>query len=137
MRAVGECVRYSHRKSLSAHRPPWCLPQQWARPFSAFLWTARAGMLFSPAERSGPWLQQFNQMKTNSSFTRRNFLKLTTLAGVAPFVLPSHIWSAETPPNSLINLGFIGMGTQNRGLMGGFLRHSGTRVVAVCDVDTT
>ena len=76
-------------------------------------------------------------MKNNRSLTRRNFLKLTTLAGAAPLVLPSRIWAAETPPNSLINLGFIGMGTQNRGLMGGFLRHSGTRVVAVCDVDTT
>lgn len=75
-------------------------------------------------------------MKMNPSYTRRNFLKTAALAGAAPFLLPGRIWSAETPPNSLITLGFIGMGTQNRGLMGGFLRHSGTRVVAVCDVDT-
>ncbi len=75
-------------------------------------------------------------MKTNRSYTRRSFLKCAAIAGAAPFVLPARIWSAETSPNSQITLGFIGMGTQNRGLLGGFLRHSATRVVAVCDVDT-
>ena len=33
-------------------------------------------------------------------------------------------------------MGFIGMGTQSRGLLGGFLGQD-TQVVAVCDVDTT
>jgi predicted dehydrogenase len=67
--------------------------------------------------------------------TRRSFLKRTAAtAAVAPFILPSRIWAAETPPNSRLTMGFIGMGTQNRGLLGGFLG-SDTQVLAVCDVD--
>ena len=34
-------------------------------------------------------------------------------------------------------MGFIGMGTQSRGLLGRFLADDGVQVVAVCDVDTT
>jgi hypothetical protein len=34
-------------------------------------------------------------------------------------------------------MGFIGVGTQGRGLLGGFLNYSEVQVVAVCDVDTT
>ena len=75
-------------------------------------------------------------MKT--SLSRRRFIRNTLVTGaVAPFILPSRIWSAETKPNDLINVGFIGVGTQGRGLMGGFLRSKDTRVIAVCDVDTT
>ncbi|MFT5499476.1 MAG: putative dehydrogenase [Kiritimatiellia bacterium] len=71
-------------------------------------------------------------MKAN----RRSFLKTTAIAGAGPFILPSHIWSAETKPNDRINMGFIGMGKQNGGLMNNFMGQ-GTQVVAVCDVDTT
>src|SRR6185503_9697951 len=46
------------------------------------------------------------------------------------------VWSAETKPNSQITLGFIGNGTQGRGLLGGFVGKSDTRTIAVCDVDT-
>ncbi len=68
--------------------------------------------------------------------SRRSFLKrAAATAAVAPFILPSRIWAAETPPNSRLTMGFIGMGTQNRGLLGGFLG-SDTQVLAVCDVDT-
>lgn len=34
-------------------------------------------------------------------------------------------------------MGFIGMGKQNNGLLGGFIGRSDTRVLAVCDVDKT
>lgn len=72
------------------------------------------------------------------SLSRRHFIRNTlAVTASAPFILPSRIWSAETPPNARINVGFIGMGTQGRGLMGGHLRSADTRVVAVCDVDTT
>lgn len=68
--------------------------------------------------------------------SRRSFLQgAAATAAVAPFILPSRIWAAETPPNSRLTMGFIGMGTQNRGLLGGFLG-SDTQVLAVCDVDT-
>jgi predicted dehydrogenase len=72
--------------------------------------------------------------------TRRNFIKSTVLGGVSaitlPTLLPSRIWAAETGPNARLTVGFIGMGIQSRGLLGGFLGQ-GTQVVAVCDVDTT
>ncbi|MBI2928967.1 MAG: Gfo/Idh/MocA family oxidoreductase [Verrucomicrobia bacterium] len=77
-------------------------------------------------------------MHTTKSLSRRSFLKSTaTVAAGAPFLLPSPIWAAETKPNDRLTLGFIGMGTQNRGLLGGFLRRADTQTVAVCDVDTT
>ena len=34
-------------------------------------------------------------------------------------------------------MGFIGTGTQGRGLLNNFLNQPDTQVVAVCDVDTT
>ena len=76
-------------------------------------------------------------MHSNRPFSRRSFLKTTAaVSASAPFILPSHIWSAETKPNDQISLGFIGNGTQGRGLLGGFLGKKETRTIAVCDVDT-
>ncbi len=71
--------------------------------------------------------------------TRRHFLKTTTAAALtAPLLLSS---SGAAPgqkgPNDRITLGFIGVGTQGRGLLDNFLSQHGTQVVAVCDVDTT
>ena len=72
--------------------------------------------------------------------TRRTFLKSSLIlaggAATIPNLLPSHIWAADTRPNSRLAMGFIGMGTQSRGLLGAFLGQA-TQVVAVCDVDTT
>ena len=70
-------------------------------------------------------------MNTN----RRSFLKGAAIAS-APFILPSHIWAAETSPNSRPTIGFIGMGKQAQGLLGNFL-YQDVQVLAVCDVDTT
>src|SRR5436190_15203633 len=75
-------------------------------------------------------------MKT-TRFTRRDFIRSTTIAAAAPLILPSHIWSAETAPSNRLTLGCIGVGTQGRGLMSGFLDRKDTQVLAVCDVDTT
>jgi len=70
--------------------------------------------------------------------TRRNFLKSTSaVAAAAPFILPSHIWSADVKPNDRITMGFIGMGKQNQYLLRHFMNLKGTQAVAVCDVDTT
>ena len=72
--------------------------------------------------------------------SRRQFLKSTAAAaGVAPLLLSARIWGAEadSKPNARINLGFIGMGYQNRGLHQNFLGHSQVQVLAVCDVDKT
>ncbi len=69
--------------------------------------------------------------------SRRSFLKATLAAGVAPLFLPSHVWSAETAPNARLGLGFIGIGKQMRGHIGGFCGKGEVQAVAVCDVDTT
>jgi predicted dehydrogenase len=76
-------------------------------------------------------------MFTRPSHRRRSFLKSSALfAATAPFILPGRIWSAESKPGDRLTLGFIGLGTQGRGLMGGFLGRKDTQTVAVCDVDT-
>jgi predicted dehydrogenase len=67
--------------------------------------------------------------------SRRSFIKSASVASV-PFILPSHIWAAETAPGPKLAMGFVGVGTQGRGLLGGYLSAQ-TRVLAVCDVDTT
>lgn len=71
-------------------------------------------------------------------FTRREFLTTSTAIGLAaPFILPSSVWSAEVNPSDRITMGFVGVGTQGRYLLGGFLGSKGTQVLAVSDVDTT
>src|SRR4051812_33680701 len=76
-------------------------------------------------------------MKNSLSISRRKFIKAAALAGAAPLVLRPGLWAAENSPSSQVSLGFIGLGTQGRGLLGGFLNRNDTRVVAVSDVDTT
>jgi predicted dehydrogenase len=69
--------------------------------------------------------------------TRRTFItQAATAAIVSPFILPSRIRAAETAPNSLVNMAFIGMGIQNRQILDNFL-WCDVKIVAVCDVDTT
>src|SRR5207244_11467732 len=75
-------------------------------------------------------------MKTTPNLSRRSCIRASALAPAAPYVLPSRIRAAEVKPNDRITLGFIGMRTQNRGLLGGFLTYPQTQVLAVCDVDT-
>ena len=71
----------------------------------------------------------------NSSTSRRQFLKAAGL-GAAPLILPSHVWAVDSAPGSKITMGFIGVGMQGGGLLGGFLGQAGVQVLAVCDVDT-
>lgn len=71
----------------------------------------------------------------NATFSRRHFLERASAAAAMPLILPSSVWSAATAPGDRITMGFVGMGTQNRGLMSNFLGQPGVEVVAVCDVD--
>ncbi|MFN0125439.1 MAG: Gfo/Idh/MocA family protein [Verrucomicrobiales bacterium] len=71
-----------------------------------------------------------------SSTTRRSFLKTAAISS-APLILRSGLRGADAPSRK-ITMGFIGMGKQNAYLMPSFLGHDDkTRVLAVCDVDTT
>src|SRR5262245_35771080 len=79
-------------------------------------------------------------MTTHARITRRHFLQTaSTFALAAPQLVSSTAWAAgkQLLPSDRIVLGFIGVGTQGRGLLNGFLHNKGTQVVAVCDVDTT
>jgi len=82
-----------------------------------------------------------NTPKVGAGISRRRFV----LSGGAALVLPQLVAGCATAgkpgaqqiaPSSQLTLGFIGMGTQSRGLLDNFLRQE-TRVLAVCDVDTT
>ncbi|MGE9271259.1 MAG: Gfo/Idh/MocA family protein [Verrucomicrobiales bacterium] len=73
---------------------------------------------------------------TTLSSSRRRFLK-TAVAGSAPFILPSGIWSAPVKPNDRITIGFIGMGKLTHNRLRGFLTQEDLQGVAVCDVDST
>ena len=75
-------------------------------------------------------------MSIDSTLNRRRFLKSALLAGAAPLILPGRLWSAETPANSRINVGFIGVGKQGHGLLHAILPRSDVRVLAVSDADS-
>jgi predicted dehydrogenase len=67
-------------------------------------------------------------------FTRRQFIQSATAAGIAgPLILTSTA-SLPAAPNDRINLGFIGVGTQGGGHVGGFLGRGDVQIVAICDV---
>ncbi|MGV3659351.1 MAG: Gfo/Idh/MocA family protein [Prosthecobacter sp.] len=68
--------------------------------------------------------------------SRRQFAKISAASIAAPFILPSHVWSAETAPSERLTLGFIGVGKMNSGHLNSFLGRKEVQVVAVCDVDT-
>ena len=68
---------------------------------------------------------------------RRTFLKKSTVASSAFTILPSHVLGfSGVAPNDKIQLGFIGVGKQGRGLMTNFVNYEDAAVVAVSDVDT-
>jgi predicted dehydrogenase len=77
-------------------------------------------------------------MKTTHHISRRHFLKAaSTFTVAAPFILPSHVWGADVAPSERITMGFVGVGKQGRDLLNNFLRQNNTKVLAICDVDTT
>nr|MCU0875379.1 Gfo/Idh/MocA family oxidoreductase [Pirellulaceae bacterium] len=69
-------------------------------------------------------------------YTRRSFLQKAATASL-PFILPSHLWAAATPPSGKFNVGFLGLGQRGHGLLRSFLSSEELQVLAVCDVDTT
>ncbi|HEV3144178.1 MAG TPA: Gfo/Idh/MocA family oxidoreductase [Gemmataceae bacterium] len=76
-------------------------------------------------------------MATHSA-SRRQFLKGSLAATAAAPLVLSRLSAADPPKtaNSRLTLGFIGVGTQNRGHLGHFLGVKEVQVLAVCDVDT-
>lgn len=68
--------------------------------------------------------------------SRRSFLGGMGFAVAAPMILPSGVWAADPAGGRILNLAFIGMGIQARGLLGNFL-YQNVHIVAICDVDKT
>jgi predicted dehydrogenase len=72
--------------------------------------------------------------------SRRQFVQGAAAAVFgAPLIVSSSALGDDKKPaaSERIGLGFIGMGTMNRGHLGHFLGQSDVQVLAVCDVDTT
>jgi predicted dehydrogenase len=77
-------------------------------------------------------------MTPHPRLSRRQFnKKVAALVAGVPFILRSELWAADVKPSDRLTLGFIGLGKQNRSLLGDFLRRPQTQVVAVCEVDRT
>jgi len=78
-------------------------------------------------------------MKQGTRLSRRHVLQGMGVAFSVPTIIPRTALGlgGRLPPSERIRLGFIGMGKQNRGLLGRFIREKDTQVLAVCDVDTT
>jgi predicted dehydrogenase len=70
------------------------------------------------------------------TLSRRRFLQGTAAAAVG-FPLLAAEDKTKKPASDRLTLGFIGMGTMNRGHLGHFLGQKDVQVLAVCDVDTT
>lgn len=76
-----------------------------------------------------------NAITKKSGVTRRQFLKASGAAMLAPAVLPSIVFGADAPSNR-ITFGCIGVGRQGISDMRGFLGLKEAQVIAVCDVDS-
>ena len=67
---------------------------------------------------------------------RRSFIKKSVVASSAFSIVPSHVMGfSGVTPNDKIQLGFIGVGRQGRGLMTNFVNYDNAAVVAVSDID--
>src|ERR1700682_2683691 len=74
-----------------------------------------------------------------NAVSRRRFLRCAAATSAAlPIIVPRSALGDEARPaaGERITLGFIGVGTQGRGLLGGFLGQRDVQVLAVSDVDT-
>ena len=67
---------------------------------------------------------------------RRSLIKKSAVASSVFSIVPSHVLGfSGTAANDKIQLGFIGVGRQGRGLMTNFVNYDAAAVVAVSDVD--
>ncbi|NQU52811.1 MAG: Gfo/Idh/MocA family oxidoreductase [Bacteroidetes bacterium] len=76
-------------------------------------------------------------MKNNSPFTRRKFVKTTSVAAIgAPLILKSSLTNGQSIPaaSDKINLGIIGCGGLGKANLNAATSHPDVVVVAACDV---
>jgi len=71
-------------------------------------------------------------------YTRRSFVKSAALAASAFVIVPRHVLgNGHVPPSDKINIGFIGLGRQSRGLARRFVELTDAQIVAGSDVWTS
>src|SRR6185369_9522278 len=75
---------------------------------------------------------------TSHRISRRAFVGGTAALLGVPLIVPASALGCEDKKaaSERLTIGFIGMGTMNRGYLGFFLGQKDVQVVAVCDVDT-
>lgn len=74
-------------------------------------------------------------MKKTTPQNRRDFLKTSTLAATAFFIIPRYVLGrGYLAPSDRINIGFIGCGKQSASLQGNFLKTNQIEFVAAADV---
>src|SRR5262249_26555024 len=86
-----------------------------------------------------PDLRRTAMSVDSTRISRRDFVRAAAASAALPIVLPHAATGDDkkAAPSERITLGFIGMGTQNRGHLRHFLGQNDAQVLAVCDVDTT
>lgn len=77
--------------------------------------------------------------RRKNAITRRAFVQGAAAAAVLPTIITSSALGDDKKDaaSERLGIGFIGMGTMNRGHLGHFLGQKDVQVLAVCDVDTT
>jgi predicted dehydrogenase len=74
-------------------------------------------------------------MKNNSSFSRREFVKTTSVAAIGvPLIMKSSLVRGKTTANDKINLGIIGCGGLGKANLFASAAHPDVVIVAACDV---
>jgi len=76
-------------------------------------------------------------MARRNRLTRRKLLTGAAAAVAAPYIVPSSALGRDgwLAPSERLTVGFIGIGNQGGGHLGGFIQDKQLQVVAVCDVD--
>ena len=70
-----------------------------------------------------------------NNFSRRHFLKAAAAGATVFNIVPASVLGQNAPSNRIV-VGAIGVGSQGRGVMGGFMQHADVVVKACCDVNT-
>jgi len=73
----------------------------------------------------------------SKAFSRRQFLATTTVAAVAPMIVPARVLGLDgtVAPSNRITMGVVGWGMQGPGNTRSFMAVPDCQVVAACDVD--
>ncbi|MDB4665259.1 Gfo/Idh/MocA family oxidoreductase [Verrucomicrobia bacterium] len=80
-----------------------------------------------------------NTDESKSTLTRRNFLGMTAATAASVFsIVPRHVLGGAnfTSPSEVIRMAGIGCGSHAAFFFPGMIQETGSRMVALCDVDT-